>query len=285
MTGAPPRVVALLPAWQAEAFIADTLQSLAAQTWPNLEILISVDVSKDATVEICRAFAADRPNVRVVAQTERQGWIGNTNALLAMAEGDFLFFALHDDLLAPTFVETLARALEAEPAAAIAYCDFETVHQDGATEMGVYDVLAGVASPVERARRVLRQQGTWWAPFRGMFRAEAARRIGGLKRHAAGEFCADWPWLVHMATLGLSIRAPGVHCRKFYKPGSLSKTWRFSLRQWLGVAGGALREVYASDLPLAGKLRLTLTLAGMCWTWFVRALATSPRLRRFRPAG
>ena len=49
-----PRAVALLPARNAESFIEPVLESLAAQTYPNLEVLISDDASTDRTAEICR---------------------------------------------------------------------------------------------------------------------------------------------------------------------------------------------------------------------------------------
>ncbi len=74
-----PRVVALVPAWQAAAFVEATLDCLAAQSWPNLEVLISVETSDDATPEIVNGYAERHANFRVVIQPERLGWIGNTN--------------------------------------------------------------------------------------------------------------------------------------------------------------------------------------------------------------
>ena len=92
MSGANlPRVVALLPAWNSATFIEPTLESLAAQTYGNLEVLISDDASSDATAELCTCFAAGRPQFRLMRQARRQGWIGNVNALLREARADYLF--------------------------------------------------------------------------------------------------------------------------------------------------------------------------------------------------
>ena len=63
-----PTVTAILPCYNAEAFISDTLGSLAAQTWPKLEILIGDDASADGTLAIVNAFAKDRDNVRITAR-------------------------------------------------------------------------------------------------------------------------------------------------------------------------------------------------------------------------
>ena len=65
----------------------------------------------------------------------------------------------------------------------------------------------------------------WWVPNRGLFRAEAFRRIGGIKPNDCGEYSADWTWLLHMALLGDFVRVPELLCRKYYMAGSLSKQW------------------------------------------------------------
>ena len=61
-----PTVTAILPSYNSADFVQDTLDSLAAQTWPNLEILIGDDASRDGTPDILRAFAegVDRIDVR-----------------------------------------------------------------------------------------------------------------------------------------------------------------------------------------------------------------------------
>ena len=75
-----PRVTALVPTYNGAEFIRRTLDSLAAQTWTNLEILIGDDCSTDDTLEIVRRFANDasghagagaRCQPRLAAQFER----------------------------------------------------------------------------------------------------------------------------------------------------------------------------------------------------------------------
>ncbi len=51
----------------------------------------------------------------MIRQPVRLGWIGNANALLRAAAGDYVFFAFHDDPLQPDYVERLVDALERAP--------------------------------------------------------------------------------------------------------------------------------------------------------------------------
>ena len=66
-----PRLVALVPTWRAAEFIDGTLDALAAQTWRNLEILISDDASPDDTAQRCERYAARDPRFRVIRQPRR----------------------------------------------------------------------------------------------------------------------------------------------------------------------------------------------------------------------
>ena len=249
-----PRVVACMPAWNAQAFIAETLHSLAAQTYPNLQILISDDASSDGTEKICREFARAHARVKYIRQQRRLGWVGNANALLKLAEGEYFFFAFHDDPVQPTYVERLVEALERRPTAVLAFSDVEAQGM-----LRVYDVLDHVHDPIERARRILRREGLWWwVPNRGLFRAEAARQLGGMRRHLAGEFAADWPWMLRLALLGEFVRVPETLVRKTWLPSGLTRVWRHSLWQRFGVRLACHRVIVEAGLPL----RLAMSLHG-----------------------
>jgi glycosyltransferase involved in cell wall biosynthesis len=256
VSAASPRVVALVPAWRAAAFIGPTLEALSAQTYPNLEILISDDASPDDTAAVCERFAERDPRVRVIRQPRNLGWVGNVNALLATARGDHLVFAFHDDLLLPAYVERCVAALAANPRAILAYSDVDLVHEDGRREERQLTELDGISDRLARALRVARQQGSWWIPNRGVFRAKAAAEIGGLRRHLGGEFSADWPWLLHMSLLGEFVRVPDRLCVKIYRAQSLSRQWRHGARSWSAVALSAMGAVSRAPLSASEKWKL-----------------------------
>ena len=251
-----PKVVALLPAWRSAGFIQETLDSLAAQTYSNLHILISDDASPDDTVEICEAFARDRPNVRVIRQPRNLGWIGNVNCLLRQASGDYYFFAFHDDVLKPQYVERLVDALEKNPQAVVSFSDLITEEVDGRVGRQEYTALEGVSSARIRGQWLASRDGVWWAPNRGLFRASAAREIGGLKRNLAGEFSADLPWLIRLALIGEFIRVPEVLITKRLTRQSVSATWQHSRWQRFARVCSCLTAIRASRLPILEKLHL-----------------------------
>jgi glycosyltransferase involved in cell wall biosynthesis len=257
----PPRVVACVPTWNAESFIEGTLEAIAAQTYPNFEVLISDDASTDRTMAICERFATGDARFRVIRQGTNRGWIGNVNALLRAARGDYFLFAFHDDLLRPTYVERLVERLEANPGAILAFSDIETVYVDGRREVRVYDKLDGVERRFDRARQLLRQHAHWSTPHRGVFRSCAAARIGGLKRHLAGERSADWPWLLNLSLLGEFVRVPEILCCKIYRKNSLSRSWSFSYGSWAAVALSCATVIHRSDLSRTEKLSLYALLA------------------------
>lgn len=279
-----PRVVALMPAWKASAFIVETLDALAAQTYPTLEILISDDASPDDTADVCERYAAGDARFSVIRQPKNLGWLGNVNALLREARGDYLVFAFQDDLFDPTYVERCVAALEDKPQAVLAFSDITLVNQDGSEEHLSFTALDGVSERLRRAQVMSRLPAVWWTPNRGVFRASAAAEIGGLRRSRAGEFSADWPWLLHMSLLGEFVRIPERLCTKIFQPESLSRSWSYSRRDWIAVALSAAAAVSRAKIPIRDKVVLLGVPTAFVARRLVRAARLFPRwsLRRLR---
>ncbi len=94
-----PLVSILIPAYNAERWIADTINSALNQTWPNKEIIIVDDGSRDQTLRVARRFATK--NICVVTQ-ENQGASTARNEAFARCQGDYIQWLDADDLLEPT---------------------------------------------------------------------------------------------------------------------------------------------------------------------------------------
>lgn len=261
------RATALLPAYRAEGFIKATLDSLSAQTYKNFNVIVSIDVCEDDTYAVCAAHAARDSRFRVLRQDRRQGYVGNCNFLLDQADADYVFFAFHDDIVVPAYVEKLCAALDAHPEAILAYSDVLVTDEERGTRGDwSFTALDGLHDPVARGRQMMKMPGRWPAPNRGLFRLRRARRIGGLRNHGAGGYAPDFPWLVHMSLLGEFVRVPETLVHKFYKTGSLSKTWAGSAAQTNAALAAGLREVWLSELTLRHKLQITVA-----FKWVVRA--------------
>src|SRR6516165_1130699 len=98
----------LIPAYNAENWIAYTLQSAVEQTWPRKEIVVVNDGSRDGTAEVARRFAA--ANVKVVS-TRNQGLSAAVNTAYRLCQGDYIQELDADDLLAPSKIEKQLTAL------------------------------------------------------------------------------------------------------------------------------------------------------------------------------
>ena len=88
----------LIPACNAQEWIADTLRSAIAQTWKRKEIIVVDDGSTDETLVIARQFESD--GVRVVTQ-KNQGAASARNTAFSLCQGDYIQWLDADDLLAP----------------------------------------------------------------------------------------------------------------------------------------------------------------------------------------
>jgi len=279
MNGPGRTVTACVPAYKASGFVADTLRSLRAQTYADLEILISVDCSTDDTARICEGLALEDPRIRVHVQPSRLGWLENVNHLLREASGAYVFIAAHDDILHPEYVAALVTALQADPGAALAYSDLAWI--DGERRATRRYRAGGFHDPVLRGIAMLFQVGAWWLPYRGILRREALDRCGGLKTSRAGEFSADWPWLLRLSLWGRFIRVPRTLCEKRLLPTSLSKSWAFSVSDWLAVDEACRSAIRTSELARGAKATLLL-FSGLCWLRHLIGVAVTRALELAR---
>jgi len=91
-----PLVSILIPAYNAEPWIADTIQSALRQTWPRKEIIIVDDGSKDKTFSVAQQFAG--AEVTVVTKNNA-GASAARNQAFSLSKGDFIQWLDADDLL------------------------------------------------------------------------------------------------------------------------------------------------------------------------------------------
>jgi glycosyltransferase involved in cell wall biosynthesis len=98
----PELVSILIPAYNASRWLADSVGSALAQTWPDKEIIIVDDGSMDDTLAVARSFEA--PNVKVVTQANT-GAPGARNHALRLAQGDYIQWLDSDDVLHPEKIE------------------------------------------------------------------------------------------------------------------------------------------------------------------------------------
>src|SRR5919199_728512 len=107
-----PRVSVVVPIYNVEPYLRSCLDSLAAQTYTDLEVVMVNDGSTDRSAEIADAFSARDPRFRLLEQPNR-GLSAARNTGIDAASGEFLAFVDSDDIVAPAAYELLVGALDA----------------------------------------------------------------------------------------------------------------------------------------------------------------------------
>ena len=114
---AAPRVSVLLPAYNAEAYLAQSVESILGQTFPDFELIVVDDCSKDSTLEILRSY--NDPRLRIVPNARNLGVVGARNKAMSVARGDLIASFDADDVSLPTRLAKQVAYLDSNPAVAL----------------------------------------------------------------------------------------------------------------------------------------------------------------------
>lgn len=129
MTIHKPQVSVVVPAYNAEATLAETLASIQSQSLRDIEILVVDDGSTDRTAQIMAQIAADDRRVTALHQSNA-GVATARNTGMAKASGQFAAFCDADDIWHPHKLERQVAALRADPQAGLCYAWHRRIGQD-----------------------------------------------------------------------------------------------------------------------------------------------------------
>lgn len=104
-----PLISLIVPIYNVETYLRMCLDSIANQTYSNIEVLLVNDGSPDGSAAICQEFVARDSRFRYI-EKENGGLSDARNAGIALAQGEFISFVDSDDWIEPTYVEDLYRA-------------------------------------------------------------------------------------------------------------------------------------------------------------------------------
>lgn len=114
-----PLVSIIVPVFNGEKYLRESLDSIVAQTYPNVEILVMDDASTDSTPEIIAGYG-DR--VRSIRQKSNKGQFGNVNDGISRAGGEYIAIYHADDVYDPKIVEREVGFLEQFKQAGAVFC-------------------------------------------------------------------------------------------------------------------------------------------------------------------
>ena len=104
-----PLISLIVPIYNVENYLWSCLDSIAKQTYSNIEVLLVNDGSPDGSGVICQEFVASDSRFRYIEKANG-GLSDARNVGIARAQGEFLSFVDSDDWIEPTYVEDLYRA-------------------------------------------------------------------------------------------------------------------------------------------------------------------------------
>lgn len=106
MNDSIPHVSLIIPVFNVEQYLSKCLDSVAAQTMKNFQVILVDDGSTDHSLEILQAFAGRFPNVQLIHQ-ENKGVSNARNTGLEAATGEFVAFVDSDDYISPLYLERM----------------------------------------------------------------------------------------------------------------------------------------------------------------------------------
>ncbi|MEC5198036.1 glycosyltransferase involved in cell wall biosynthesis [Arthrobacter sp. PL16] len=153
-----PLVSIVIPAFNNEDHIRETLRSVTAQTYENVEIIIADHSSTDGTAAAIDEFSAD-PRVRVLSPTPRGGGApANWNRVTQEARGEYVKLVCGDDLLRPDCVAAQVEAAVAYPGCVMVAARRDIVDDAGEVVLGSRGLagMRGVISAGVAVRETVR---------------------------------------------------------------------------------------------------------------------------------
>ena len=229
-TPTPGLISVVIPAYNAQHSLRATLDSVLAQTWPDIEVIVVDDGSTDLTAALLASYG---PRIRTLSQPNG-GLASARRTGVAAARGDWIALMDADDLCRPERLAVQARVLQHWPDVVLCCSDFDAFDEQGQVHpshahryyASIDRAPDGMKSLLERAEvldlakdlpasgtpgptsttvfhgpayRAL-AHGNFVHPPTVMFRRELLAQIGTFDPEA-GSMC-DWDWISRVAGVG-----------------------------------------------------------------------------------
>lgn len=142
-----PLVSVIIPVYNAEKFIAETIKSVLNQTYKDFELILVDDGATDGSGEICDSFSKLDTRIRVI-HVENGGTCRARNIGMKNAKGKYIGFCDHDDEMLPKCLEVAVRAAEEGEADVVRFSRWQKIIQ-GDKEIADYTVVSDALIRVE----------------------------------------------------------------------------------------------------------------------------------------
>jgi glycosyltransferase involved in cell wall biosynthesis len=122
----PKKVSIIIPTYNGEKYIKETIDSCLNQTYGNIEILVIDDCSTDSSVNIINSYC---DMIHLIQNKENHGLSKSINQAAKSSQGDYLLFLGHDDMLRPNHIEVMLH--EFDKNTAFVHCNADLIDGNG----------------------------------------------------------------------------------------------------------------------------------------------------------
>jgi len=269
-----PSVSVLVPAYQAQAFISETLNSLGNQVFRDFQVLVSIDKSDDDTKLITKNWSQNHKNIptRIFCQTHRLGWVKNVNFLLEKCKTKYFMVMPHDDILDKTYLQKMVQCLKVHPQACTAFSDikyfggaglltsrpvikiFEKIHPSTL-------IISQISIRGKRFERILEFLIYHYdaIAYRGLVNREVISDLLLLPENDCSIYGIDMIWNLQMALKGELIRVPEVLYHKRLNGDSVcaQMSTEYKSKAWMEHCVDCLKIILRQGFKREELVRLT----------------------------
>ena len=213
-----PEISVLMPTWNVEAYIAEAISSILAQTYGDFEFLIVDDGSTDETSRIVRSFRD--PRIRFF-QRPHSGTVYQLNFGLSQASGNYIARQDGDDRSHPHRFERQARFLQDHPEYAVVSSAMELIDQDNQS-MGILHYPAEPDHTKLMGKCCVSHPASMW-------RREIHERVGGYDEEFNRNCCEDYDfWLRVVEHYRIRVLDEVLYTKREHPESSISQTrWTY----------------------------------------------------------
>lgn len=224
------KISVIVPVYNVEEYLPRCVESILAQTYRNLEIILVDDGTKDNGGAICDAYARQDARVQVIHK-KNGGLSSARNAGIDASTGEYIAFVDSDDWIEPEMYEKMMALMEKYAVRLVCAGRWDVSSETGEKRMGLCPPREEVISGEELVRRIFHWDNIDSAAWDKLYH----RSLFASARYPLGVICEDVPTTYRIALdAGQAAMLPEPFYNYFHRPGSITasaiseKTFHFS---------------------------------------------------------
>jgi len=269
-----PKMSVMVICYNQAHFIRETLDSVLAQGYENLEIVVADDASTDGSQDILRQYAAQYPDKFVLVLNERNlGITGNSNAAFFACSGELIALLAGDDLFLPGKLSAQVEEFVKDPDVVLCYHPVEIF--ESSTNKTLYITDQNPRQDIKSAEGIILRAGIPGAS--SVMVRRSACPPGGFDVRLPS--VSDWLFFIEVALRGKIVKVDRVLGRyRKHGKGATDRQFEFLDEALLTLDLVLQKYPYRKELVDACRIGKARYLAGEAYRQFPRNITLAQQL-------